>query len=178
MTILSSSRRRRYKRKDQFIDSSIDRDRLGRQLKRHSVALISLVVALVSLGYNTWRNETSELHRNWRQAAFVLNADLNHVRQIVLYRRYFHGREDHPMSSFQEANTWITGWGKVSAIRDLSAILPQPLPELGDELHEDWSQRAGKLDDDNDSAERAEEVLLERIEIMQREVLMFIDDLR
>ena len=31
-----------------------------RQLRRHSVALISLVVALTSLGYNTWRNETSE----------------------------------------------------------------------------------------------------------------------
>ncbi|MEM7054531.1 MAG: hypothetical protein AAF446_08275, partial [Pseudomonadota bacterium] len=40
------------------------------QIRRHSVALISLVLAATSLAYNTWRNETSEQHRNWRQASF------------------------------------------------------------------------------------------------------------
>lgn len=76
------------------------RDSVRRQLKRHSVALISLFVALASLGYNTWRNETSELHRNRRQAAF------------------------------HDSRTWVTGWGKVAAIRDLTSVLPARVPSL------------------------------------------------
>jgi hypothetical protein len=36
------------------------------------VALLSLAIALASLGYNTWRNETTESHRNARQAGFVV----------------------------------------------------------------------------------------------------------
>ena len=44
--------------------------RIRKQLKQHSVALISLVIALSSLGYNTWRNETTEEQRNIRHASF------------------------------------------------------------------------------------------------------------
>lgn len=32
------------------------------QLRRNTVAPISLVVAVTSLGYNTWRNEHSEFN--------------------------------------------------------------------------------------------------------------------
>ena len=40
---------------------------VGRQLRDNAVALISLVVALGSLGYNTWRNERTEHNRNVRK---------------------------------------------------------------------------------------------------------------
>jgi len=33
------------------------------QVRRNSVALISLVVAVTSLSYNTWRNEATEHNR-------------------------------------------------------------------------------------------------------------------
>ena len=36
------------------------------QIRRNLVALISLAVAVTSLGYNTWRNEASEYNRNQR----------------------------------------------------------------------------------------------------------------
>ena len=41
-------------------------DSIPAQLRRNFVALISLVVAITSLGYNTWRNEASEYNRNQR----------------------------------------------------------------------------------------------------------------
>lgn len=34
------------------------------QLCRNTVALISLVIAVGSLGYNTWRNETTEAQQS------------------------------------------------------------------------------------------------------------------
>lgn len=38
-------------------------------LRQYGVALVSLVVSLGSLGYATWRNETSEQQRNLRYAS-------------------------------------------------------------------------------------------------------------
>lgn len=53
-------------------------------------ALISLALAAISPGYNTWRNETTEMQRNWRQASFQVLIEVGELNQIVLYRRYFH----------------------------------------------------------------------------------------
>lgn len=41
-----------------------------KQLQKNSLSLISLVVALSALSYNTWRNEQSEYNRNIRNAGF------------------------------------------------------------------------------------------------------------
>ncbi|MDH3894672.1 MAG: hypothetical protein OES78_08960 [Chromatiales bacterium] len=40
------------------------------QIRGNSVALMSRVVAVGSLGYNTWRNERTEQNRNIRSAGF------------------------------------------------------------------------------------------------------------
>lgn len=42
------------------------------QLQRNTVAIISLAVAVTSLGYNTWRNEASEHNRNQRLVSIEL----------------------------------------------------------------------------------------------------------
>jgi hypothetical protein len=47
---------------------------LRQQLRNNAVALISLVVALGSLGYNTWRNERTEYNHNIRTATFERSA--------------------------------------------------------------------------------------------------------
>ncbi len=46
-------------------------------LRRHLVALISLTIAISSLGYNTWRNEHTEHHRHKNFAAFEVIKKLN-----------------------------------------------------------------------------------------------------
>jgi len=38
------------------------------QIRNNMVALISLLIALSALGYNTWRNELTERNRNIRDA--------------------------------------------------------------------------------------------------------------
>jgi hypothetical protein len=39
---------------------------IRKQIQNNAVALISLFIAVGSLGYNTWRNETTEEQRNVR----------------------------------------------------------------------------------------------------------------
>lgn len=152
---------------------------LRAQFKRHSVALVSLLVALSSLAYNTWRNETSELHRNWRQGAFQVMTDVSQVRRIILYRRYFHGRQDHPLTPLQHAETWVAGWTRVAAVRDLTSILPDPLPAHGEDLHEAWEAHAGDLDaEDAERARKAETILLEEVDELRAAILELIDRLR
>ncbi len=148
------------------------------QLKRHSVALISLVLAIASLGYNTWRNETSELHRNWRQAAFQLTTEVNELQQITLYRRYFFGRQEHPLLSVQDADTWVGGWGKAISIRDLTSLLPEPLPDRGQSLFDAWQANAGELDQSGEAAAEAEQAILKALDEVRLSVLELIENLR
>lgn len=148
------------------------------QLRRHSVALISLLVALVSLGYNTWRNETSELQRNWRQAAFEMTMEVNQLQQIVLYRRYFYGREEHVFRPVENAQTWIKGWGTATSIRDLSRLLPEPMPTRGAALFENWQANAGQLHEQTADAAEAEQIMLDSLDELREAVLAFIHELR
>ena len=53
------------------------------QLRNNAVALISLVVALGSLSYNTWRNERTESNRNIRTATFELLVKLSELERVV-----------------------------------------------------------------------------------------------
>jgi len=172
---LTPQRIRRQQRQDRRYAES---GTLRTQLKRHSVAIISLAVAVISLGYNTWRNETSELHRNWRQAAFQTTVELNELQQIVLYRRYFHGREEHPYQPIRDAETWVTGWGKVASIRDLTSVLPEPLPARGQSLHATWEQHAGDLDSGGQAAQRAEDELMGTIDDTRQATIGLIEQLR
>lgn len=167
----------RVRRRQQADRSSRRGDSLKAQFKRHSVALISLVVAIVSLGYNTWRNETSEIHRNWRQAAFNVTIEINQIQRIVLYRRYFHDREQHPLTPLRDAETWVAGWSTVAGIRDLTSLLPEPLPERGRHLMQTWEEHAGDLDAETKAAKRAEQALLESIDRTRKATLNLINRL-
>lgn len=154
------------------------RHRIRAQLRRHSVAMISLLIAISSLGYNTWRNETSELHRNWRQASFELTREIKELQQVVLYRRYFHPVERDSPAGVGDAETWIRGWGRAASVRDLTSVLPDPLPARGVHLHTTWAQHAQHLNAGDESAREAEEALLAALDDTRDSVLELIRNLR
>jgi hypothetical protein len=83
-------------------------------VKRNIVAIISLVVALAGLGYNTWRNESTEAHRNVRQGAFAMLEQLGQLQQLVDQRFYADKKDD--------VNR-ITCWGKVALMRDTAPLV-------------------------------------------------------
>jgi hypothetical protein len=90
---------------------------LGQQLRSNVVALISLAVALSSLGYNTWRNERTEHNRNIRTATFEILTKLAELERVVFLAQY-----DHDASSGNPR----TGWTYVLVIRDRSAGCAKP----------------------------------------------------
>ena len=108
------------------------------QLRRNAVALISLVVAVTSLGYNTWRNEHSETNRNERLASFEVLIKLGELEEIT-YRRYYDAERSGDVSL-------RTGWAKVLTIRDLSAVVDMPVQDTAQALHRVWDENWADLD--------------------------------
>jgi hypothetical protein len=115
-------------------------------LARHAVALISLFVALSGLGYNTWRNETTEQHRNTRQAAFVMLEELGRLQQLV-DRRFYAGRRDD--------ESRIAAWGKVALLRDMSPLVSESASLEAHALADIWRMKLEALDAGRPEAEEA-----------------------
>lgn len=91
------------------------------QLQKNLLAMISLVVALSALGYNTWRNELTEHNRNTRMAGFELLVHISELQRITYLAHY-----DKDLVSGNPRK----GWSEVLVIQDLGKLigLDQQLP--------------------------------------------------
>ncbi len=105
------------------------------QVRRNAVALISLVIAITSLGYNTWRNEVTEGNRNQRWASFELLLELGDLHQIVDHIYYDRDLED-------KGNP-RTGWAIVDLIRGVAVVIDDPVPARANALHDAWADNWG-----------------------------------
>lgn len=115
-------------------------------LRRHAVALISLAVALFSSSYNTWRNQTTEAHRNVRSAAFSVIEQLGELQQLVDAR--FYGGD------ISEANR-INGWGKAVLVRDMTMLMSPDVEQGARSLFDSWQSNVDQLEKHDAHAEEA-----------------------
>jgi len=124
---------------------------LREQLRDNVVAIISLVVALTALGYNTWRNERTEHNRNVRTAAFEVLGRLAELERVVFLAQYDHDvRGGSPRA----------GWTCVLAIHDLAALVPAPVPARAAQLQKVWAENWEGLGRDEEmSAERIDDAI-------------------
>jgi len=104
--------------------------KLIEQLRRNRVALISLVVAITSLSYNTWRNEASEDNRTQRLVSIEILLKIGELEELVLYSHYD--------PEVKIKGNPRTGWAIVLTIEDLAQILEPPCPEAAVRLKESW----------------------------------------
>lgn len=118
-------------------------DSMREQVRRNSVALISLVVAVTSLSYNTWRNEATEYNRNQRTLSVQVLLKLGELQELVNYRHY------EPDAA--NRGNLKTGWAIVNSIRDLSLILQEPLPDSAARLHSTWEAHSDRLGENDAS---------------------------
>jgi len=132
------------------------------QLRRNLVALISLIIAISSLGYNTWRNEHSEGNRNKRFAAFEIIKKLNQVQQLVFHRRY-----DPELVIDGNART---GWIYILTIKDMAKVLPNPMEENAEKLRAIWGDNWQNLQSNNDAAED----ILSELDVMRDKTIQFL----
>lgn len=135
------------------------------QVRRNAVAIISLVVALSGLGYNTWRNEASEANKNIRESGFFMMKELTQLQEVVLYARY--DQED-------ERADIKTGWAHVLAVKDMSYTMPDNVQQSALNLSEVWSNNASGLTaNDADSYQRIDQ----SIDAIKQQIVLAISDL-
>ena len=116
---------------------------IRQQIHNNAVALISIFIAVSALGYNTWRNETTEEQRNIRHAAFRVLEELGQMQEVV-DSRYYYLAFNREIAS--EGELRIRGFGSVAMIRDLMSLMPEPGPVSGQMLHETWLKLFADLD--------------------------------
>ncbi len=106
------------------------------QVKQNAVAIISLAVALSSLAYNTWRNESSEANETTRDAGFFMMQELSDLQEIVLFARYDQNDARGDIKS---------GWSHVLAVKDISYAMPATVQQHAHELLNVWQQHASNI---------------------------------
>ena len=119
--------------------------KLADQLQRHLLAIISLVVAITALSYNTYRNELSEENRTIRFAGFELLKELNSLQLLIDYAHFD--------KDSVEGNP-ITGWGHVMYIKDMSRLISTEVVGQADQLGEIWDEEWQAVQYDASSNQR------------------------
>lgn len=120
------------------------------QIRRHSVALISLVIAVSSLGYNTWRNELTEANRNIRTAGIEHLLILGELDQVVFFSHY---------DMDAQRGSPRVGWALVLTARDLASLAVEPAVASTNALHETWEADWQGLGTDDAAARRISEAI-------------------
>jgi hypothetical protein len=115
------------------------------QVRRNIVAIISLVLAILSLSYNTWRNELTEHNRNVRAAGFEILLTLGEFHQVVFFLHY---------DKDEVRGNPRLGWAKVLLIDDLATIMPPSVEAAADSLTATWGADWPALGKDERAAER------------------------
>ena len=123
---------------------------MRRQVRDNLVAITSLAVALMALGYNTWRNEATERNRNVRVAGIEILKEIGSLQQVVFYAHFTEGdaRGDPRM-----------GWVDVFTIGDLAVVMPPDVARDALTLRTVWEQNAERLVDDEDAFRRIDGAL-------------------
>jgi len=123
---------------------------LWSQVRANIVAIVSVIVALSGLAYNTWRNEKTEINRNVRVAAFETLKNLGEAQIIVEYVHFKKLRMlNDPLASL--GRDPLQGWSRMIYIRDLAQVLPPPGPAEADLLFAAWRDNVEALETDKNA---------------------------
>ena len=121
------------------------------QIRRNTVALISVAIAITSLGYNTWRNEASEHNRNQRLVSIQMLIMLGELQQVVLDRRY--GRDSEGKAVLRK------GWALVLTLRDIAMVADGDVPESAELLFEVWQRDSSSLGSSDAAKQRIDQAV-------------------
>lgn len=132
------------------------------QLRRNAVALISLAIAITSLGYNTWRNERSEANRTQRAVSMEVLMKLGELQRIVWHHHFD--------QDFEGRGNLRDGWTIAIVIRDISTVLDDPVPATAQALFDTWNS----VSDDLATSDEAERAIYASIGAVRRDTLALL----
>lgn len=107
---------------------------------------VSVMIAVLTLIYSTWRFEVTERNQNLRVAGFVVLYNLGELQLIV-------------NQSYSKGSDPIQGWGRVALISDLSMLLSPSVQTSTHALLDTWKQEVGDLGQSDAAAQRISEAI-------------------
>jgi hypothetical protein len=122
------------------------------QARNHAIALVSLLLAVFSVSYSSWRDEQTERHRNIRAAAFEMLTKLSEFERTVFLAHY-----DHDSASGSPR----IGWTDVIVIHDLASVAPAPLESKAATLRDVWRDNWERLGSEDETSVEHIEVAVE-----------------
>jgi hypothetical protein len=138
---------------------------VARQLRRNVIAITSLVIAITSLSYNTWRNELSEENRTQRLVSMEVLMKLSELQQVVWHH---HWDQDLP-----GRGNLRTGWTLVLVVRDISQLLDEEVQGSAATLWRTWDERHRQLA----TSRGSERAIVAAIESVREDTLALLDRL-
>jgi hypothetical protein len=119
---------------------------IGSKLRHQSLAIVSLLVALGALGYNTWRNEQTEDNRNVRAAGFEMLIHIGRLQQLVYVAQYDPGKA---------GDSLLSGSAEALVLRDLARLMPAGEQMRAEALYDTWTAQWRALGNDDEQAAAA-----------------------
>ncbi|MDW3095144.1 MAG: hypothetical protein R8G33_05680 [Gammaproteobacteria bacterium] len=138
---------------------------ISEQLRTNAVAIISLIVALSGLGYNTWRNESTESNKNIREAGFFMMQELTELQEVVLYARF--DRDD-------DRGDIKSGWSHVLAVKDISYAMPESVQKDAVALSEIWQKNSPGIALNQDDSYKQIDKAIDKV---KKQIVFAINDL-
>jgi len=118
---------------------------LLQQVHRNLLAIISLVVAVSALAYNTYRNELTEDNRNRRFAGSSMLQELSELQLLIDYAHY---------DKDTVKGNPISGWGHLLYLKDMSYLVSGEIAFETEALTKVWGLEWQKVRDDEASNQR------------------------
>ncbi len=116
---------------------------LKQQLRNNFLAIFSIFIAIISLSYNTWRNEATEYNRNVRTSSFQILMSLAELQLLVDYAYY---------SEQENKDDPIKGWRHVLYIRDLAKTVTPEIQGHADKLQQTWQDNWNQMGENQQSS--------------------------
>jgi len=135
------------------------------QIEKNMLAIISLVVAIVALSYNSWRNELSEDNRNIRAAGFEI------MREAATLQFYIDATTFAEMAKDEDV---IQGWVSVNLIVSLSELISPTVNKRANNLKKVWTDHWSRLAND----QSANQKITEANNLLTKEVKIHLASLK
>lgn len=113
---------------------------LIQRMRSESLAVVGLVVALIALGYNTWRNELSEQNTTVRIAGIEMLLKVGELQSTVYLVAF---------EKDMEPKVRRQGETLVSTLRDLSMFMPETVQDQSGNLIQTWRANWNALDNED-----------------------------
>lgn len=134
-------------------------------LQANLLSVISVLIAIASLSYNSWRNDVSEQNRNRRAAGFAVLQELAALQLLVDHLTY---------DGQQQRGDTIEGWTRVVFIGDLASLTSRQVDAGAKTLRQQWGSEVGRLE----SSEAANAAISRSVESLRLETLRTLSELR